>query len=529
MNEAGKRMQNSPRSTARDGMNNLAEFYLLTHFKRAWNFAQRHPVLEKKVNRALINHAILKIPTRPFPLSTKGAYTSWDSLTDRTYSGRHLPPSPPKTALPPIDEVVKLFERKPGREVLSTKSTVLFSHFAQWFTDAFLRTDRNNPMQNTSNHEIDLCSVYGLKRTATEQLRSHCGGKLKSQVINGEEYPAYQFDAHGAPMSEFESLPILFPEDLAPEVKPTLFAMGVERANVQIGYVMMNTLFLREHNRVCDVLAREYPDWDDERLFQTARNIVIVLVLKIVVEEYINHIAPYEFKFKLDPKGFPNERWYRQNWMSIEFSLVYRWHALVPDQLRVAGADYPATATQFNNTLLTGIGLGQAFEDASRQPAGEIGLFNTPPFLLEVERASIALGRAAQLAGYNDYREFCGWPKATSFDQISGKPEVQQALRKLYGRVDNVEFYVGLFAEDVRPNSALAALIGRLVGIDAFSQALTNPLLAPPIFNSKTFSKVGLKIIEQTTSLSDILHRNIPDSGRRFAVSLTRLDIARNA
>ena len=520
------KMQHPARSTRRDGLNNRIEFYALTHFKRLWNAAQRNRLLEKKVNRALINRAILKMATRPYPLSTMAGYTSWDSLTDRSYSGRHLPPAPRRAVQPPVDELVALFERKPGRFIPSSKSTVLFSHFAQWFTDAFLRTDRTNSMKNTSNHEIDLSPVYGLNRAITAKLRSYQGGKLKSQVINGEEYPCCHFDEHGMVRSEFEDVPILFPETLDQALKPKLFAMGVERANVQIGSDMMNTLFLREHNRLCDILAREHPDWDDERLFQTARNIVIVLVLKIVVEEYINHIAPYHFKFRLDPTCFPNEPWYRQNWMTVEFSLVYRWHGLVPDHLHIAGRDYPATATMFNNDLLTEIGLGQAFEDASRQVAGEIGLFNTPAFLLDVERASIELDRAAQLASYNDYRELCRWPRATSFDQISGNPEVQRALKRLYGHVDNVEFFVGLFAEDTRPGSAVAALIGRMVGIDAFSQALTNPLLAPPIFNSKTFSSTGLRIIRQTRSLSDILHRNIPNTGKRFAVSLTRLDIA---
>lgn len=517
-------MQHPPRSTQRDGLNNRVEFHVLTHFKRVWDVAQKRRFLQAKINRALINRAILKIATRPFPLSTMGAYTSWDSLTDRTYSGRHLPPAQPTRPLPPIDEVVKIFARRPGQEVLSDKSTVLFSHFAQWFTDGFLRTDRENPMKNTSNHEIDLCQVYGLKRQVTSMLRSHQGGKLQSQMINGEEYPCCFYDAHGTPKDEFKDVPILFPEWLDPARKLRLFAMGVERANVQIGYVMMNTLFLREHNRVCDILAREHPDWDDERLFQTARNILIVLVIKIVVEEYINHITPYNFKFRLDATAFPNERWYRQNWMSVEFSLVYRWHGLVPDRLRVAGREYPAAETLFNNDLLTEIGLGQAFEDASLQPAGEISLFNTPNFLIDVERASIALARETRLASYNDYREFCRWPRVTSFDQISGNPEVQQALKRLYGHVDNVEFYVGLFAEDVRPGSALAGLIGRLVGIDAFSQALTNPLLASPIYNHKTFSHAGMKIIEQTHSLSDILHRNLPAGDKRFTVSMTRLD-----
>ena len=37
---------------------------------------------------------------------------------------------------------------------------------------------------------------------------------------------------------------------------------------------MMNTLMVREHNRVCGVLKKEHPEWGDEQLFQTAKNII---------------------------------------------------------------------------------------------------------------------------------------------------------------------------------------------------------------------------------------------------------------
>lgn len=40
------------------------------------------------------------------------------------------------------------------------------------------------------------------------------------------------------------------------------------------GLFMMNTVMLREHNRVCDVLVEEHPEWEDEQLFQTAKNII---------------------------------------------------------------------------------------------------------------------------------------------------------------------------------------------------------------------------------------------------------------
>lgn len=520
-------MQSLERNTAKDGFANTLESHVLTRYKPAWNFIQQVPLLERTVNRALINRLIYKIPTRPYPLSTMADYSSWESLTDRTFTVRHLPPTRRREdSLPPVDDVVRLFERAPGKQALSSKSTMLFSHFAQWFTDGFLRTDRANSLKNTSNHDIDLAQLYGLNRASTRMLRSFQQGKLKSQIINGEEYPSFHFDNHGAAKQEFGELPIIVLPGLDGGRKATLFAMGVERANVHVGYVMLNTLFLREHNRICDVLAAEHPGWDDERLFQTARNILIVLLIKIVVNEYINHIAPYHFKFKFDAAPFWSERWYRQNWMSVEFSLVYRWHSLVPDHITLDGQEYPTIETFFNNDLLTRRGLGALFEDSSLQPAGEIGLFNTPQFLLDTDCASIELSRRVRLASYNDYRKLCGYPRVTDFNQITANPEVQRELARLYGHVDNIEFYVGLFAEEVRPNSALAPLVGRMVGIDAFSQALTNPLLSQHVFNERTFTRTGLKIIEQTTCLADVLHRNIPrtgERGRKYLVTMTQV------
>ena len=60
------------------------------------------------------------------------------------------------------------------------------------------------------------------------------------------------------------------------------------------------------------------------------------------------------------------------------------------------------------------------------------------------------------------------------------------------------------------------------MGVDAFSQALTNPLLASNIYNELTFTPAGLEIIETTETLSDILHRNLPAGGPRFEVSMDR-------
>jgi prostaglandin-endoperoxide synthase 2 len=126
------------------------------------------------------------------------------------------------------------------------------------------------------------------------------------------------------------------------------------------------------------------------------------------------------------------------------------------------------------------------------------------------------------MASYNDYREVLKHPRVTDFDQVTGDKEAQALLKKFYGHVDNIEFYVGIYSEDDRKDSAIPLLIERLIAIDAFSVVLTNPLLSDRVFNEQTFSPVGWQEIQRTQSLSDLLHRNVPQDGRKLRVSFSR-------
>jgi prostaglandin-endoperoxide synthase 2 len=47
-----------------------------------------------------------------------------------------------------------------------------------------------------------------------------------------------------------------------------------------------------------------------------------------------------------------------------------------------------------------------------------------------------------------------------------------------------------------------------MVAVDAFSQILTNPLLASNIYCDAAFSKVGNDIINDTNSFQDVVARN---------------------
>jgi prostaglandin-endoperoxide synthase 2 len=175
---------------------------------------------------------------------------------------------------------------------------------------------------------------------------------------------------------------------------------------------------------------------------------------------------------------------------------------------------------RFGNTPMIRDGLGAALDAASTSIAWRVGLFNTAEMLRRVEAASIKQGRANRLASYNDYREVMQYPRVTRFEQISGDPDVIGALRDLYENVEKVEFFVGLFAEDAPERSAVPPLIGRMVAADAFSHALTNPLLAPKIFHEDTFTPTGWASIGSTSTLADIADRNLPNGASAWRICM---------
>ena len=343
----------------RYGVANSVETYVTTHLSGLWKLVQRVPAVHRRVNGILIDRAIMKIPTRPNPLSTMAPYTSWASLSDRTYDSRHLPPAEgAQLSHPAAEDVAALFTRE-GEMTRCEKSTVLFPYFAAWFVDGFLRSERPKPdpdtgeplrdvAKNESNHEIDLIQIYGLNDQVTRQLRAEEGGLLQYQVIDGEEYPPYLYEGD---TKKFDKVSLVRDDQITADQRRQLFAVGSDTGNLQIGFVMMNVLFLREHNRIARMLEKEY-GWDDERLFQTTRNILTVILIKIVVEDYINHISPFHLKLLADPTGFRNPRWYRQNWMSIEFNLLYRWHSLVPSSFRIGDREIGVNDTLFNTDVV---------------------------------------------------------------------------------------------------------------------------------------------------------------------------------
>ncbi len=500
---------------------------------------ERSATLRGLVTRLVVNRYGYSARTRPRPYSMAASYTTWPGLVDRRYSGRHLPVAEEDApAHPDLDAIAELFERTEFRPAADT--SILFAFFAQWFVDGFLRTKwEEGPerrfRENESNHEIDLNQIYGSGEAQTRMLRlmseePGLRGRLGTEEIDGQDWPLPLFDIRDgqmmlaerfAPGPEHPGLysPANFDRTvgkLPDSAKRHAFAVGLEHGNSTIGQIAMNVLWLREHNRTAYILSGAHPDWDDERVFQTARNVTIVVLLNIVIGDYIVHIAPVPIALQALPGMAEREAWYRANHISVEFALLYRWHDLIPDRLVLPDGAMEGAGFLHANKRLKAIGLEAVLEAASAQRAGRIGLRNTAPFLLtkaedggrDVKRASVAMERSCGLASFNAYRIHYGLEPYRSFEDLTGERADAARLRDLYGHVDRLEWFVGLFAEKHAEGAMMGDLLTTMVANDAFTQALTNPLLAEHVHTADTFSEEGLEIVRTTRTLARVIARN---------------------
>lgn len=128
------------------------------------------------------------------------------------------------------------------------------------------------------------------------------------------------------------------------------------------------------------------------------------------------------------------------------------------------------------------------------------------------DKKALEQSRACKLRLFGDYCEYLGKEKPTTFADISKDKDIQKELEKIYGNVDNVEFWTGLIAKDSVLESIMSDELTLFVANDAFNQALTHPLLSEHMFNKESgpevFSKVGWGIVNKFLSINEILQHN---------------------
>ena len=377
-------------------------------------------------------------------------------------------------------------------------------------------TGPNNPRKfpNTITHWLDGSNVYGSSVEANNWLRTFQDGKLK--VSKGNLLP------FNTTTGEFNA-PI-DPEaphmDNANPYTTKLFVAGDARANENPNLAVMHTLFVREHNRLCDVLKSENPNWSDEELFQAARRIVIGQIQQITFEEWLPamgiNLEPYQ---GYQPETNPA--------ISVEFAAAaFRMgHTLVNSRI-VRMDDHCDPMPSGNMDLKTGffnprpIIIEEGIEPFLKGMSAQIHqyfdcklvddlrnfLFMTPEAGLGMDLASININRAREMgvADYNSIRQSIGLEPIDEFSELCSDEEFNQHMLDLYESTDSIDPWVGFLAEDHLDDMLFGETVAEILKIqfqrlrdgDRFYYE-NDPALSP-----------DMKEMISQTRMSDIVLRN---------------------
>ncbi|MFK7932088.1 MAG: peroxidase family protein [Saprospiraceae bacterium] len=376
-------------------------------------------------------------------------------------------------------------------------------------------TEAGNPRQfpNEITAFIDGSNVYGSDEERADWLRSFVGGKMK--VSAGNLLPFNTIDG------EYDS-PI---DSLAPHMDdpmraaPIHFVAGDARANENPLLASFHTLFVREHNRLCDELAAQYPNWEDEQLFQHARKLVGGQLQAIVFEQYLPamgiDLTPYQgYKANVDPAIF-----------NVFAAAAFRLgHTLLNGNLNLMtadGDDMPdgdmTLRDAFFNPLAVvekgGIepfikGMGAQIQQSLDQKVIDDVrnfLFGAPGAGgLDLAAININRGRERGLPDFNTIRADFGLAPYQFYEQINVNPEVYIDLQYTYFDINIIDPWVGMLAEQPMPG----ALFGETL-MAIMKEQFTNLRDGDRFYydNDPDLSLVEKQRIRMTR-LADVIRRN---------------------
>ncbi|XP_075881871.1 prostaglandin G/H synthase 1-like isoform X2 [Nelusetta ayraudi] len=473
--------------------------YFLTHFQWFWDFINSCFLRDTFMTLVLTVRSEL-IPSPP-TYNTKYGYLSWESYINISYYTRLLPPVPEDCPLPmgtkgksvlPEPNVLaeRFFKRKKFRPD-PQGTNLMFSFMAQHFTHQFFKTNHDVQAGFTKalGHGVDASNIYGDDLVRQHQLRLHEDGKMKYQVVDGEMYPPTVSDV---------PVHMVYPKGFPPERQ---LAIGQEFFGIVPGLTMYATLWLREHNRVCDILKAEHPTWDDEQLFQTTRLIIIGEIINIIIEDYVQHLSGYLFKLKFDPSLLFGERFQYSNRIALEFCQLYHWHPLMPDSFLIDGDQIPYSQFMYNTSVLLHYGVEKLVDAFSRQPAGQIGGGqNSHEAVLKVAEMVIRESRATRVQPFNEYRKKFNLEPYASFQELTDDADMANALEELYGDIDALEFYPGIMLEKAHSSSIFGESMVEMGAPFSLKGLLGNPICSPHYWKPSTFGgETGFNIVKTST------------------------------
>ncbi|KAG8386334.1 hypothetical protein BUALT_Bualt03G0138100 [Buddleja alternifolia] len=332
-------------------------------------------------------------------------------------------------------------------------------------------------------------------------------------------------------------------------------AISGDVRNSWAGLLALQSLFVKEHNAICDALKKEYPSLEDEELYRHARLVTSAVIAKIQTIDWTVQLLKVKtdtllaglrsnwygllgkkFKDTFGHVGItllsgivgakkPNDHGVPYS-LTEEFVSVYRMHPLLPDSLllrNIHGAPgpnkSPPLAKEIDMAELVGkkgvenlskIGFTRQMLSMGHQPCGALELWNYPMWLRDLIPENVdGTGRSDRV-------------DLAALENLTDDNEAVETLRQVYN--DDVEELDLMHIDRIilisrllhlRTNGEFCILRRRLEADRFFTSD----------FNEEVYTKKGLEWVNTTESLKDVLDRHYPGMSDKWINSTSAFTV----
>src|SRR4051812_31111152 len=388
--------------------------------------------------------------------------------------------------------------------------------------------DPNGPptFVTDDTHWWDASQIYGRDPAFADALRTGEHGKLA-------------VDPQG-----------LIPQSIESHVDLT----GVA-GNFWVGLALLHSLFMREHNTVCDHLHTTHPELSDDELYDKARLVVAALMAKIHTVDWTPAIIAHPTTVtalrtnwwgiegeRLDKligrrtsseviRGIPGSPTALHGvpyQLTEEFVAVYRMHPLIPDEFvfrSLAGnrllqeRTLPEIGVLHVRERLTEMSMADALYSFGISHPGAITLHNYPRFLQHFDRADGSLidlaaidvlrVRERGVPRYNEFRRLLHLKAYDSFEEMGDTPEHADDLRRIYSDPEEVDTMIGMYAEPKPRGFGFSDTAFRIFILMA-SRRLESDRFFTRDYRPEVYTAEGIEWVE-SNSMRTVLLRHFPE------------------
>ncbi|WKG03215.1 peroxidase family protein [Mycolicibacterium sp. HK-90] len=387
---------------------------------------------------------------------------------------------------------------------------------------------------NTETHWWDASQIYGSNQQFQQAIRTHRDGRA---CIDGK---------------------VCVDADGFIDIDPALLGASGGADGWWLGMELMGTIFMREHNAICDRLKAAYPHWSNDQLFNKARLINAALIAKIHTIEWTPAILGHptlQIGMRANWFGLAGERvkelFGRLGSSDVisgipgsqpdhhtapysiteDFVTVYRMHPLVPDDYEFLSltADAEPHPLSFGDIhggansrgVLKSVGAAECLYSLGVAHPGAVTLHNSPNFMRHFQRTDenmldliatdILRSRERGVPRYNDFRRALRLKPATSFDEISnGDRDTAIAMAEIYGGdIEKVDAMVGMFGEKLPDGFGFSDTAFRIFVLMA-TRRLKSDRFYTVDFTPRVYTPEGMDWIDRN-DMTSVLLRHYPE------------------